>query len=297
MSTLDGFTSRWTIPFACACPSASQSAIPIPTMSRSDSAPLFEQAVERLALDQLRDEVRALVVRTGLVQGDDPGMGEPRRRARLALEAAAVDPIARDDLDRDLAIEPLVVRAPDGAEAAGAETSSEAIALEHERAGAAGDLALRAGRGRLDLGRTLMVLNVSGLRGPPGGIRLRVLAAHGRRLAGSHEALFHAPWHVPALRRRALLRPRALQDGLRACTSGRTDGHTGPFSSARSECCRSSTTSTTSRRQRSRARRRAPADPQGVVVGRPDEGDAPLVAGVRRATLSRSRSAAPSPPW
>ena len=40
---------------------------------------LLKQSVERLAADQFGDQVGALVVDGGLIEGDDGGMREPRR--------------------------------------------------------------------------------------------------------------------------------------------------------------------------------------------------------------------------
>ena len=69
----------------------------------------LQQRRQRLATDQFGDEVGAVVVDRRLVQGDDPGMREPRGSTRLALEPATDDPLARKDLDRDVAVESLVV--------------------------------------------------------------------------------------------------------------------------------------------------------------------------------------------
>ena len=59
---------------------------------------------------------------------------------RLAARALAVVPSAPEPhaLDRDLAVQQLVVRAPDHAEAARAEALEQAVAIEHELLGACG---------------------------------------------------------------------------------------------------------------------------------------------------------------
>ena len=91
------------------------------TMSRSDSRPVGQQPRRASRRDELGDQVGALVVDRRLVQGDDPGMGEPRGGPRLTLEAAVDDELAREDLDRDVALQPLVAGHPDRAERARAD--------------------------------------------------------------------------------------------------------------------------------------------------------------------------------
>ena len=80
-----------------------------------------QQLGQSLAPDELRDQVGALVVGARLIQGHDPRVGEPCGRSGLALEAPADNAFAGDDLDRDLAVKPFVVREPHGAEPAGPE--------------------------------------------------------------------------------------------------------------------------------------------------------------------------------
>ena len=69
-------------------------------------------------------------------------MRQLRGRSCLALEATLGDPLARHDLDRDVAIEALVAGQPDGAEGPGAQAPAKRIAAEDEGAriprGAAG---------------------------------------------------------------------------------------------------------------------------------------------------------------
>ena len=81
--------SRCTTPWAWAWASASHRAIPIRTMSRSDSRPSSSSDGQRLAADQLGDQVGALVVDRGLVQGHDPRVRQLCGRPGLALEPAA----------------------------------------------------------------------------------------------------------------------------------------------------------------------------------------------------------------
>ena len=90
------------------------------------------QLGERRARDELGDEVDGLVVAAGLVQRDDRRVRQPRGgaapRARRARRAAAS--CIGDALDRDGAVEALVVGQPDDAEAARAEAAHEPVAAE-----------------------------------------------------------------------------------------------------------------------------------------------------------------------
>ena len=89
---------------------------------------------ERAAAHELGDEVVGLVVAAGLVERDDPRVREPRGGQRLALGAVALAAFERDALDRDGPVEAQVVGQPDRPEAARAEASEHAIAVEDELA-------------------------------------------------------------------------------------------------------------------------------------------------------------------
>ena len=75
---------------------------------------LLEQRVECASAYELGDQVGAVVVDRGLVQSDDRRMLEPGRGARLALEARLDHAFPGQQFDRDVALEPLVARRPDG---------------------------------------------------------------------------------------------------------------------------------------------------------------------------------------
>ena len=126
-------TSRWTTP--CGVGMGERVAQRDP--DRDDVAvrqpPGSSSAVERRAADQLGDQIGALVVDRRLVQGHDARVGQPRGRPGLALEAPSHDPLARQDLDRHVALQPLVTRHPDGAERAGAEPAVQPVAVEDHR--------------------------------------------------------------------------------------------------------------------------------------------------------------------
>ena len=94
-----------------------------------------QQMIEGRAAHELGDQVGALVVDRRLVQGHDPRMRQAGRRSGLALEAAAGDPLAGHDLDRDIALQTLVPGHPDGADrlpcrAGGAAGSGRARAVK-----------------------------------------------------------------------------------------------------------------------------------------------------------------------
>ena len=115
-----------------------------------------EQLVERRAVDQLGDQVGALVVDRRLVQSHDPGMGEPRGRPRLALEAPTATPNharAGQDLDGDLAVQALVVGQPNRGEPTRAQAPAQAVAAEHERGVGRGTEIAGADPFRIALGR------------------------------------------------------------------------------------------------------------------------------------------------
>ena len=98
---------------------------------RSGSGPPADALAQRLALEQLRDDVRRAVSRADVEDREDVRMVERRGGARLLLEAAQPIGIGRErggqDLDRDLASEPRVARAVDLAHAAGAERREDLV--------------------------------------------------------------------------------------------------------------------------------------------------------------------------
>ena len=94
---------------------------------------LRDELVEGAPAHQLGHEVDRVVVATCFVEGDDAGVCEPRGRERLPLRARRILPRHADALERDRAVELLVVCEPDDAEPAGSEAAHEAVAIEHER--------------------------------------------------------------------------------------------------------------------------------------------------------------------
>ncbi len=96
-------------------------------------ARLAQHVVERAALDELHHEdvAAALVVLDDVEQRDDVRVADRGGGARFAQHAHAVFGVAREigheHLDRDVAIEPLVARAPHLAHRAFAELRDEPI--------------------------------------------------------------------------------------------------------------------------------------------------------------------------
>jgi hypothetical protein len=81
-----------------------------------------DQGGEGAPLDQLGDQVAGVLHDARLIQRDDPRVRQARRRERLPARALAVAVGAEGNpLERNLAVQYLVVRAPDDAEPARAE--------------------------------------------------------------------------------------------------------------------------------------------------------------------------------
>ena len=129
-----GFRSRWTMPFSCAASSASAICRAIASASVDRQAGCVgaggarggcDSLGERLAFDQLQHETAHAVRLFEAVDRADVRMIQRREHPRLALEARAPFRVGRErrrqDLDRDLAPELVVVRAVHLAHAAGAE--------------------------------------------------------------------------------------------------------------------------------------------------------------------------------
>ena len=94
---------------------------------------LGDQQSQGVALDQLGDQVESVVVGARLVQSHDRRVSQARGGERLACGSLAVLlGRQRDALDRDRAVEQLVVGAPHGAEPARAEALDQAVATEQQ---------------------------------------------------------------------------------------------------------------------------------------------------------------------
>ena len=98
---------------------------------------VVEQVGEGSPADELGDEIDRVAVAPRLVEGDDSRVREPSRGHGLALGARGDRRVVdADALDRHGAVEVLVVGQPDDAEAARPQTAHQAVAIEHELAGA-----------------------------------------------------------------------------------------------------------------------------------------------------------------
>ena len=84
------------------------------------------------ALDQLGDEQGVAVLLAHLVEGDDAGVVEPRRRLGLAQHPPPGLAALLDRLDRDRALEAAVPGLVDDAEAAAADAALDQEAVEYE---------------------------------------------------------------------------------------------------------------------------------------------------------------------
>ena len=92
---------------------------------------LFEELLDRLALDKVHDKIRLAFVAADRVDGNDVGMLQPRRGLRLALEALHVlfgGAFARqEDLDRHLPPQDRVARLVDNAHAPAADLRQDLV--------------------------------------------------------------------------------------------------------------------------------------------------------------------------
>ncbi len=90
-----------------------------------------EAAPERLALEQLRDDVRRAFVAADVVDRGDVRMVETARGRGLLLEAVETIRVLGErrgqDLDRDLALEPRILRAVDLAHPPGADRREDFV--------------------------------------------------------------------------------------------------------------------------------------------------------------------------
>ena len=131
-------TSRWTTPRAWAWAERLAEHRADPQELAVADPPAGEQLRQARAADRLGDQVVGVLVGAGLIQCDDRRVAEAGRGDRLALgPSALLAPVvgaALDPLDRDLALELLVVREPDRPERAGAEPLEQRVAVEHELA-------------------------------------------------------------------------------------------------------------------------------------------------------------------
>ena len=86
-----GFRSRCTDPAACAATSPRATSAPIRRTSSTGSAPRSMRARKRLAVEELRHEIRAAVDQSDVVEPDDVGVIERGGHARFLHEA--LDPL------------------------------------------------------------------------------------------------------------------------------------------------------------------------------------------------------------
>ena len=96
--------------------------------------PRGEGRAQRLALEQLLDDVRRVVVRADVVDGGDVGVVEDAGGLRLLLESAQPVRVLREGrrqhLDRDLAPEARILRAVDLAHPPGADLAEDFVGAE-----------------------------------------------------------------------------------------------------------------------------------------------------------------------
>ena len=96
--------------------------------------PLVEPRAQRLPFQQLRYDERRPIMRADVVDGDDAGSVEGGGGARLLLQPRHPIGIAREqrrqDLDRDVAVQPRIARLVDLAHAAGAQQRQDFVGAQ-----------------------------------------------------------------------------------------------------------------------------------------------------------------------
>jgi hypothetical protein len=101
-------------------------------LAGAEVAVLADQVAQRAAADQLHREEDVPLVGALVVDGDDVGVGQGCRGARLPAEpgdeALVVDEVGTHDLERDLAVEPLVDAEVDRGHSAVGDATDHAIA-------------------------------------------------------------------------------------------------------------------------------------------------------------------------
>jgi hypothetical protein len=134
---LDGFTSRWTMPFSWAWPRpAEQLEHDRQRRPRIRAHAALDRALQVHAFQQLHGDERRAVVLAQLVDGDDVRVLQARDGARLAQEALLVLRPRRlhaHDLERDVAVEGLVASAEDDPHRALADALEDAEAADRGR--------------------------------------------------------------------------------------------------------------------------------------------------------------------
>ena len=109
-----GFRSRWTMPFSCAAarPAAICMRV-VDRLARRQRRRAHPRA-QRLALEQLRNDVRRALVRADVEDREDVRMVQRAGRCAPPARSGAADrglgEGGRQDLDRDLALQPRVAR-------------------------------------------------------------------------------------------------------------------------------------------------------------------------------------------
>ena len=100
----------------------------------------LQPVAKRVSIDELHRDEHPFVERVGLVDDDDVGMGDARRRLSLAHQAAAIGlavrlVVAADQLDRDLTVEVRIVGGVDLAHGAPADEAQDHEAPERRAVG------------------------------------------------------------------------------------------------------------------------------------------------------------------
>ena len=97
---------------------------------RSSAPCVRDDVLERFARHVLHHDEEDVVLLLGGGDGDDVGMADAGEQPRLAQQLAEVELLPVRHLDRDLLVDPGVLREVDGAESAAAERREDLVLTE-----------------------------------------------------------------------------------------------------------------------------------------------------------------------
>ena len=130
-STLAGRRSRWMTPWRVrVIDGVADLAGEIERAAEIERAVQRDDVLERLALHVLHHDEEDVVLLLRRGDRDDIGMADAGEQPRLAQQLAEVESLTVRDLDRDLLVDPGVLREVDGAEAAAAERRDDLVLAE-----------------------------------------------------------------------------------------------------------------------------------------------------------------------
>src|SRR4029079_19648591 len=89
--------------------------------------PRGDEVFERLSLHVLHDDEENVFLLLGGGDGDDMGVADAREQARLSQQLPEVESLPMRDFNRDLLVDPGILREVDGTESAAAEWRDDLV--------------------------------------------------------------------------------------------------------------------------------------------------------------------------